>query len=342
MGEHIVTVVDTRSAAMGAGFAVLAAARSAAAGVGADAVAKTAREIAAATRTFFVVDTLEYLRRGGRIGSAAAVLGSALAVKPVLHVQDGKVVPLEKVRTTARALNRLVQRAVEAAGDGPVSVAVHHLAAAEKAERLAAELRERLPDLRELHVSELGAAIGAHVGPGAVGIVVAPFWQEPDRGAERSGGSGRRPGMGGDCPAAAVARLTVHSRTWIHRSSARTAARRGRLPSVPTVRLSSRRSDDADIIRARLRALLAENDGPEGGCPTTTSRGTRRGGCLVPEDDWLGRARGRTSPTPGCRPGIGRHRAPGRAVRWDPGRPGARSLWVAGLSLPCSWSAGPG
>jgi DegV family protein with EDD domain len=182
VGEHVVTVVDTRSAAMGAGFAVLAAARSAATGVGADAVAKTAREIAAATRTFFVVDTLEYLRRGGRIGSAAAVLGSALAVKPVLHVQDGKVVPLEKVRTTARALNRLVQRAVDAAGDGPVSVAVHHLAAEEKAERLATEMRERLPNLRELHVSELGAAIGAHVGPGAVGIVVAPFWQEPDEG----------------------------------------------------------------------------------------------------------------------------------------------------------------
>ncbi len=180
VGEHIVTVVDTRSAAMGAGFAVLAAARSAAAGADAAAVAQSARETAAATRTLFVVDTLEHLRRGGRIGSAAAVLGSALAVKPVLHVQDGRVVPLEKVRTTARALNRLVQRAVEAAGQGPVSVAVHHLAAAEKAERLAAEVRDRLPQLRELHVSELGAAIGAHVGPGAVGIVVAPFWQEPE------------------------------------------------------------------------------------------------------------------------------------------------------------------
>jgi len=180
VGEHIVTVVDSRSAAMGTGFAVLAAARSATAGADAATVARTAQEIADATRTFFVVDTLEHLRRGGRIGSAAAVLGSALAVKPVLHVQGGRVVPLEKVRTTARALNRLVQRAVEAAGQGPVSVAVHHLAAPEKAERLAAEIRDRLPQLRELHVSELGAAIGAHVGPGAVGIVVAPFWQEPD------------------------------------------------------------------------------------------------------------------------------------------------------------------
>jgi DegV family protein with EDD domain len=165
---------------MGNGFAVLAAARSAAAGAGAAAVARTAREMAAATRTLFVVDTLEHLRRGGRIGAAAAILGSALAVKPVLHVLDGRVVPLEKVRTSARALNRLVQRAVEAAGSGPVSVAVHHLAAAERAERLAAELRDRLPSLRELHVSELGPAIGAHVGPGAVGIVVAPFWQQPD------------------------------------------------------------------------------------------------------------------------------------------------------------------
>ena len=182
VGEHIVTVVDSRSAAMGCGFAVLAAARSAAAGADAEEVAETARRTAAQTSTYFVVDTLEHLRRGGRIGAAAAVLGSALAVKPVLHVKEGRVVPLEKVRTSARALHRLVQRAVEVAGDDPVSVAVHHLAAADRADRLAAELRERLPALRELHVSELGAAIGAHVGPGAVGVVVAPFWRELDEG----------------------------------------------------------------------------------------------------------------------------------------------------------------
>jgi DegV family protein with EDD domain len=180
VGEHIVTVVDSRSAAMGSGFAVLAAARTAATGADARTVAAAARDTAAATRTLFVVDTLEHLRRGGRIGSAAAVLGSALAVKPVLHVQDGQVVPLEKVRTTTRALHRLVQRVVEAAGEEPVSIAVHHLAAPERAERLAAEIRNHVPVVRELHVSELGAAIGAHVGPGAVGAVVAPFWQEPD------------------------------------------------------------------------------------------------------------------------------------------------------------------
>jgi DegV family protein with EDD domain len=174
VGEHIVTVVDSRSAAMGNGFAVLAAARAAASGADAVTVAAAARDTAAATCTLFVVDTLEHLRRGGRVGSAASMIGSALAVKPLLHVVDGRVVPLEKVRTSGRALARLVQRGVEAAGGGPVSVAVHHLAAPERAERLAAELRERLPTLRELHVSELGAAIGAHVGPGAVGLVVAP------------------------------------------------------------------------------------------------------------------------------------------------------------------------
>ena len=119
VGEHIVTVVDSRSAAMGCGFAVLAAARSAAAGATAEEVAEAARRTAAQTTTYFVVDTLEHLRRGGRIGAAASVLGSALAVKPVLHVKDGRVVPLEKVRTAARALHRLVQRAVEVAGEAP-------------------------------------------------------------------------------------------------------------------------------------------------------------------------------------------------------------------------------
>ncbi|WNV76985.1 DegV family protein [Geodermatophilus sp. DSM 44513] len=174
VGEHVVTVVDSRSAAMGNGFAVLAAARVAARGRDASAVAAAAGETAAATRTLFVVDTLEHLRRGGRIGHAASMIGTALSVKPLLHVADGRVVPLEKVRTAGRALVRLVQRGVEAADGGPVRVAVHHLAAPERAQRLATELQQALPGLRELHVSELGAAIGAHVGPGAVGLVVAP------------------------------------------------------------------------------------------------------------------------------------------------------------------------
>jgi DegV family protein with EDD domain len=200
VGEHLVTVLDSRSAAMGSGFAVLAAARAAAAGATAEEVAATARDTAAVTRVFFVVDTLDHLRRGGRIGSAAALLGTALAVKPVLHVTDGHVVALEKVRTSSRALNRIVQRAADVAGGAPVDVAVHHLAAPERAQRLADQLTTRLPAIRELHVSELGAAIGAHVGPGAVGVVVDPSPRSSTSTNESpaQGGPDAAPGSEGD------------------------------------------------------------------------------------------------------------------------------------------------
>ena len=101
-------------------------------------------------------------------------------MKPVLHVRDGRVVPLEKVRTTARANNRLVQRAVEAAGDGrsPSRCTTSTPRSAPTGWRR--NCANGCRRLRELHVSELGAAIGAHVGPGAVGVVVAPFWRGPD------------------------------------------------------------------------------------------------------------------------------------------------------------------
>lgn len=185
VGEHIVSVVDSRSAAMGTGFAVLEAARAAAEGADLRTVDRIARQAVDRTRTLFLVDTLEHLRRGGRIGSAAAIVGSALAVKPVLHVVGGRVVPLEKVRTSTRALSRLVQHVADLAGEREVALAVHHLAAAERAGKLVAELRERVANVRELHVSELGAAIGAHVGPGAVGVVVyAPVGRPPEAAAE--------------------------------------------------------------------------------------------------------------------------------------------------------------
>jgi DegV family protein with EDD domain len=128
---------------------------------------------AARTRTFFYVDTLEHLRRGGRIGAASALLGTALSVKPILHMVDGEIVVREKVRTASRALARLVDLAVEAAGESPVDIAVHHLAAPERAAELAAHLRQRLGDrMRVCYQTEIGAAVGAHVGPGLVSVVV--------------------------------------------------------------------------------------------------------------------------------------------------------------------------
>ena len=168
-----VRVVDSRSLAMGLGFAVLAAARAAADEQDVDVVEAAAVACAASTDMIFYVDTLEHLRRGGRIGAAAALLGTALAVKPLLHVTDGRIAPLEKVRTASKALARLEHLTVQRAGDGEVDLAVHHLAAPDKAAELGERLRARLPHLGELHVSEVGAVVGAHVGPGLLGVVVS-------------------------------------------------------------------------------------------------------------------------------------------------------------------------
>lgn len=169
-----VRVVDTRMVAMALGYSVLSAAEVRAAGGSAEEAVAAAVKRAEATVALFYVDTLEYLRRGGRIGAARALLGSALAVKPLLHLADGSIQPLEKVRTAGRAIARLEELAVQRAGNAEVDVAVHHLAAPERAQELAERLRGRLPGLRALHLSEVGAVIGAHVGPGLLGVVLAP------------------------------------------------------------------------------------------------------------------------------------------------------------------------
>ena len=130
-----VRVVDSRSIGMGLGFPVLAAAQAAESGADAARVEEIARERSASASVLFYVDTLEYLRRGGRIGKAAALVGSALSVKPLLHLVDGNVAPLEKVRTTSRALSRLEEIALERVGEGAADVAVQHLANPDKAHR---------------------------------------------------------------------------------------------------------------------------------------------------------------------------------------------------------------
>ncbi|MQY15646.1 Protein DegV [Streptomyces sp. RB5] len=168
-----VRVVDTQMVAMALGFCALAAAETAMAGGSLDDAVTAAERRAAGTSAFFYVDTLDYLRRGGRIGAAQALLGSALAVKPLLSLADGRIELLEKVRTASKAIARLEEIVAARAGDDPVDVAVHHLAAAERASALAERVRERIPGLRELYVSEVGAVIGAHTGPGLLGVVVS-------------------------------------------------------------------------------------------------------------------------------------------------------------------------
>jgi DegV family protein with EDD domain len=172
--EFSVDVVDSRSLGMGLGFGVIAAARLAAAGGTAAELARVAARRSLNSSIYMYVDTLEYLRRGGRIGAAQAWVGSALTIKPVLYLADGRLEPLERVRTTARAITRLVEVAAADTKDVEVEVAVHHLAAPERAEDVARRLRELVPSLEEVLVSEVGAVVGAHVGPGAVGIVVSP------------------------------------------------------------------------------------------------------------------------------------------------------------------------
>ncbi|AQA24029.1 EDD, DegV family domain protein [Rhodococcus sp. MTM3W5.2] len=169
-----VRIVDSQSTAMGLGYPALAAARVAKAGGDLRAVYERAVDVANRGRLLIMVDRLDHLRRGGRIGTAAALLGTALAMKPVLHMVDGKLVLKEKTRTATKALAKIIESAADYAGHGPAAVAVHHLQAPERAEEVAEALRERIPSISEMVVSEIGAVIGTHVGPGAIGVLVCP------------------------------------------------------------------------------------------------------------------------------------------------------------------------
>lgn len=171
-----VTTLDTRAVGPSVGFAAAAAVAALADGASVSEAAAAAEARAEATRTLIYVDSLEPLRRGGRIGTAAALLGSALAVKPLLTIGEGRVVVMEKVRTAQRALSRMEELAVEAAGEGPVELAVGHLAALDRAERLGELLTGRFDGRLAvpLHCGEVGAGLGAHVGPGMISVVVAP------------------------------------------------------------------------------------------------------------------------------------------------------------------------
>lgn len=169
-----VEVVDTEHMAMAVGFAAIAAAEAAADGESLDEVAQTARQRAHATRSFFTVSTLEYLRRSGRIGRARALLGTALAMKPILTLEDGEVIATEKVRTTEKAYARIEQLAVSAASGRAVDVAVHHLGLEATAIEVAQRIALQLGPISDVLVCEVGAVVGAHTGPGTLGVIVAP------------------------------------------------------------------------------------------------------------------------------------------------------------------------
>ncbi|WP_115945054.1 DegV family protein [Amycolatopsis thermalba] len=166
--------VDSGTTGMSLGFAVLSAARAAAAGGRVERVIEAAQRRFSTSSELLYVDTLEYLRRGGRIGGAAALLGTALSIKPLLTVREGEVAPLARAAGSRRALAKLVDLAAERAGSLPTDLAISCFRPTERELMLVQQLRDRIPNVTELSIVEASTVIGAHVGPGALSITVSP------------------------------------------------------------------------------------------------------------------------------------------------------------------------
>jgi DegV family protein with EDD domain len=170
MGDYPIEIVDSRSVSLGLGLLVVAAARYAAEGHDYKEVAAYVRQLVPRLRVMFVVDTLEYLHKGGRIGGAKRLVGSVLSIKPVLHLEDGKIEPLASIRTKNKAIEHMLDVVLEEMrGKKKVHAGVIHARAAEDALYIADRVRsEAAPD--ELLINELTPVIGANVGPGVVGM----------------------------------------------------------------------------------------------------------------------------------------------------------------------------
>ena len=175
--DGAVRVVDSRSAGMGTGFVALAAARAASGGADRDTVAAEAESTVSRVHAFLVVQRLENLRRSGRITAAASWLGTALAVKPLLRIDDGKLVLAQRVRTTSKATVAMVEQVLAVVGERRAALAVHHVDNPAGAAEVAATLAGALPGCGPAIVTDLGPVLGVHLGPGAVGVVLA---LEPD------------------------------------------------------------------------------------------------------------------------------------------------------------------
>ncbi|WP_139296518.1 DegV family protein, partial [Mycobacterium avium] len=143
-----------------------------AAGAQLDAVADAARAAVSRGHGFIVVHRLDNLRRSGRIGGPAAWLGTALALKPLLRIDDGKLVLAQRVRTAGHATEAMIDRVCQVIGDGAAALAVHHVDNPGGAAEVAAALGERLPACDPAIITELGPVLALHVGAGAVAVVV--------------------------------------------------------------------------------------------------------------------------------------------------------------------------
>lgn len=165
-----VHIVDSGSVSLGLGMLSLAAARAAAQGQDAQAIMHLVENIKHRINVIFTVDTLEYLHKGGRIGGATAFLGSALSIKPILYIKDGRIEPLEKQRTRKRSIARLLDLMESKVGSSEVHVAILHGNIPDEAKELEQKIRSKF-NCVELFTSEMGPVIGVHAGPGTLGLV---------------------------------------------------------------------------------------------------------------------------------------------------------------------------
>ncbi|MHB8857743.1 MAG: DegV family protein [Bellilinea sp.] len=173
IGSDRIALVDSKSTSMALGFLTLLAARAAKDGASFAECRQLAEKAVDHTGVYFVVSTLEFLRRGGRIGGAAAFLGTALNLKPILMLQGGRVEPKEKVRTMSKALERVTDVLVEKVGDQkPLHLSVLHANAPIEAEQLLKKAQDRLPNgiIQESVMTPVSPVIGTHTGPGTVGF----------------------------------------------------------------------------------------------------------------------------------------------------------------------------
>jgi len=165
-----IRVIDSNATAMALGFVVLAAARAAEAGQSLAEVAAAAEATIPRVGLFFTVETLDYLRRGGRIGGASAFLGGLLDMKPILELRDGRVEPLERVRSKRKALDRILDIIAEqTSGKSPIRLATIHAAAPDEAKALLESAKTRLGAVEAI-LAEASPTVATHTGPGTVGL----------------------------------------------------------------------------------------------------------------------------------------------------------------------------
>lgn len=169
-----ITVIDSQQVYMGYGLMVLNGARAAEQGKSHDEIVKMIEGMKGKVQLLVLVDTLEYLQKGGRIGGAKALLGNILKVKPILHIKGGRVEPLENGRSRRKGMERLVEIGAGAAKDKPCQIAVGHAQAPEDAKTLTSMIREKMNVVEEF-TSDLGPVISTHTGPGVLGFVYYPM-----------------------------------------------------------------------------------------------------------------------------------------------------------------------